>query len=79
MVCMIVEEAPVSLIVDHSAAMLNYSLSRTERINTHGLHLATTVDPYTLTDQVFLYTAVLSSIAAIILLREPWICAVVYL
>jgi fringe protein len=42
------EDVTVGLIV----AMQNFSLSRTERINTHGLHLASNVDPYTLADQV---------------------------
>ena len=33
--------------------MLNYNLTRTHLINTHGLHLASTVDPYSLADQVY--------------------------
>ena len=32
--------------------VLNKTLSRTEAIYTHGLHLASTVDPYTLPKQV---------------------------
>lgn len=32
--------------------VLNKTLTRTEAIYTHGLHLGSTVDPYTLPDQV---------------------------
>jgi fringe protein len=49
--CSLTEE-PEDVTVGLIVALLNYSLSRTERINTHGLHLATTVHPYTLTEQV---------------------------
>jgi fringe protein len=43
---------PEDVTVGFIVAMHNYSMSRTERINTHGLHLASTVDPSTLNEQV---------------------------
>ena len=35
-----------------TGVVLNKTLSRTEAIYTHGLHLSSTVDPYTLDKQV---------------------------
>jgi fringe protein len=43
---------PEDVTVGFIVAMHNYSLSRTERINTHGLHLASTVKSSSLSHQV---------------------------
>ena len=47
------EDVTVGLVV---GAVLNLTLSRTELIHTHGLHLASTVLPDTLHQQVYTST-----------------------